>query len=179
MLTDLDNFETRDDHDNKRDATIPLASRLCRTLSTCACCVTANLVHEQVSRHATEARGPMSKHEFLVLSTPREGDDIEFNRWYSDVHIPDVLAVPGVVSAQRFRIMETRAADPALPRWRYVAIYTIDSEDPDDVLREIRSRSGTPAMVASETLDRTQTASFLLAPIESSDSAMTGASAQP
>jgi hypothetical protein len=28
----------------------------------------------------------------------------EFNRWYDEVHVPDVLAANGVVAAQRYKL---------------------------------------------------------------------------
>lgn len=108
----------------------------------------------------------MSRHEFLVLSVPCEGEDTEFNRWYSDEHLPDVLSVPGVVSARRFRILDARSQVDSLPRWSYVAIYTIEAEQPYTVLDEIRKRSGTREMPISDTLDRSRTATYLLGPVE-------------
>ena len=39
---------------------------------------------------------------FLVFSNATAGQDAEFNQWYDSVHVPDVLDVPGVESAQRY-----------------------------------------------------------------------------
>jgi hypothetical protein len=41
--------------------------------------------------------------QFLVFSNAAEGQDEEFNRWYDAKHLPDVLAVPGIVDGQRYR----------------------------------------------------------------------------
>ena len=43
--------------------------------------------------------------------------EAEFNEWYNDEHLPQLAAVPGVLSARRYR-----ATEPASER-RYVAIY--------------------------------------------------------
>ena len=47
---------------------------------------------------------------FLVFSNPVEGRDGEFNEWYDTVHVPEVLAIPGILSAQRFDLEEPPTA---------------------------------------------------------------------
>jgi hypothetical protein len=59
---------------------------------------------------------------FVVKSKPVEGREAEFNDWYDNHHVPDVLAVPGFVAAQRFR------ADAAAPGHPYLAIYEIEGD---------------------------------------------------
>ena len=49
---------------------------------------------------------------FLVFSNPVDGKERKFNEWYDTVHTPEVLAIPGIVSAPRFDV-EVPAADPA------------------------------------------------------------------
>ncbi|WP_167480822.1 hypothetical protein [Mesorhizobium waimense] len=44
----------------------------------------------------------MSRHVFTVLNNPVEGREAEFNAWYDDRHVHDILRLPGLVSAQRF-----------------------------------------------------------------------------
>jgi hypothetical protein len=41
----------------------------------------------------------------------------EFNRWYNTEHLPQLAAVPGVLTARRYRAMD------AAPERRYVALY--------------------------------------------------------
>jgi hypothetical protein len=43
----------------------------------------------------------MSRYEFLVLTRPVSGTKDEFNRWYDEQHLRDVLAVPGFVGARK------------------------------------------------------------------------------
>lgn len=65
----------------------------------------------------------------LVFSDAVRGQESEYNDWYDDIHIPDVLRLPGVVSARRFRL-SAEQLDPALgPTTDYVAIYELDVED--------------------------------------------------
>ena len=87
-------------------------------------------------------------HAIMVVAaypaSPELEDDL--NIWYSDVHMSDVLAVPGVVGFTRYR----RAAEPELLAGPlgapYLSIVTIDAEDVDATLQELRSRNGTDAM---------------------------------
>jgi len=94
----------------------------------------------------------------LVFSNPTEGEDDAFNDWYDSIHVPDVLAVDGVVSARRFEIdaIETPEVDglPALPppTHRYLAMYELD-RDGNEVMTEFVTRVTSGLMALSETLD--------------------------
>jgi hypothetical protein len=66
------------------------------------------------------------KQLLLVFSSPTEGDDEAYNAFFNQVHLPEMVATPGVVSAQRFRI-EPSAGAEGLPG-RYLAIYEIDGD---------------------------------------------------
>lgn len=92
----------------------------------------------------------MGSYKFVVFTDPVEGRDEEFNRWYSDEHLADVVAVPGVTSAARFRLAAPGAG--AMPN-QYLAIYEFDTDDPKSVFDEIFKRWGTSAMPMSSTLN--------------------------
>lgn len=109
----------------------------------------------------------MPRHSLLVLTTPFEGTDEEFNRWYDDQHLADVLDIPGFLSARRYRIVESRYQGEALLRWRYLAIYEIECDDLSQALDEIRKRSNTAAMPISDTLDMSQVATLVMQPLSS------------
>lgn len=104
----------------------------------------------------------MSRYEFLVLTRPVSGTEDEFNRWYDEQHLRDVLAVPGFVGARRFRVLSASHGEAELTQWPYVAIYELDCEDPEAALAELRKRAGTELMPISNTLDRPATARFLM-----------------
>lgn len=55
----------------------------------------------------------------------------EFNSWYNNVHIPDVLSCPGFVAATRYQITE-----PLEGRGRYVAVYEIETDDIEKTMEE-------------------------------------------
>jgi hypothetical protein len=45
-----------------------------------------------------------------------------FNEWY-DAHLPEILAIPGFVSAQRYRLDPVVVDDDVPVRYRYMALY--------------------------------------------------------
>jgi len=75
---------------------------------------------------------------FYVFSNPgSEERDREFNSWYDEVHVRDALAVPGIVSAQRFRLHEVHHplfGEPGPPR--YLAVYELEGS-PQEVFDNI------------------------------------------
>ena len=93
----------------------------------------------------------MGKHVFVVFTNPVEGKEATYNDWYDNRHLPDVLDVPGFVSAQRFRLSDTQRAAGPFP-WRYLALYEIETDDLKQTLATLGARSGTSAMVISDSL---------------------------
>jgi hypothetical protein len=103
----------------------------------------------------------VAENRFVVLSNPIEGEDDTFNKWYDEVHVPEVLAVPGVVAAQRYDLAELKIPDdedlPAQlppPTHRYLVIYELDRE-PDAVMAEFLERVMSGKLSLGETLDLT------------------------
>ncbi len=94
----------------------------------------------------------MAEHRLIVFTEPTPGREDEFNAWYDEVHLRDVLEIPGFVAAQRFRLSEAQidGAGEAAPA-RYVAIYEIDAESVEPVLASLAE--GTDKMEISEALD--------------------------
>ncbi len=79
---------------------------------------------------------------YLVFSNPvDESREREFNDWYDNVHLREVLASPGMVSAQRYTLRQTemdRMLDTE-PAHRYCVVYEMNGE-PDEVMADIRAR---------------------------------------
>ena len=89
----------------------------------------------------------MAKHMLLVFTNAADGKDDEFNRWYNEVHLVDVLAVDGFVAAQRFALKDMSGS--ASPH-RYLAIYEVETDDIDGVVERLGAAAGT--MVISEAM---------------------------
>lgn len=77
----------------------------------------------------------MTTSVFIVHTNHAEGREEEFNDWYTNRHLRDVVAIPGFVRARRYRLSESQMA--ALTEFEYVAIYEIEG-DPALALRELR-----------------------------------------
>lgn len=106
----------------------------------------------------------MAKHVFVVMTNATGNRDAEFNKWYDNQHIPDVLRIPGIVAAQRFKISGAQLGD-GTSQWKYLALYELDTDDPGASLKELQARIGTPAMVMSDTLDMDSIGAFMFTPI--------------
>ncbi|MFF1832147.1 hypothetical protein [Paenarthrobacter sp. NPDC058040] len=57
----------------------------------------------------------------IALVNAVKGKDDEFNDWYSNTHIPQVVALPGFVSAQRYETASVGATG-----FRYATVYEIE-----------------------------------------------------
>jgi hypothetical protein len=96
----------------------------------------------------------MYRYCFVVQSQPVDGREDEYNAWYDGQHVPDVLRVPGCFAARR---MVSDGPDGR----RYLAIYEIEAEDGEDVVKEIRRRARTDAMPMSSALDTSRSSGTL------------------
>ena len=68
----------------------------------------------------------MAKHVLVVLSNPVAGKEEEYNKWYTQQHLDDVLKVPGFVAAQRFKFGTDTGVPSSL---KYLAIYEMETDD--------------------------------------------------
>jgi hypothetical protein len=78
----------------------------------------------------------------------RPGRGAEYSEWCRIQH-PDIMRVPGVVSARRYKALDRDGED----RERFIAVIEVEGDDPRAVLREISARSGTPEMPGSDCYD--------------------------
>lgn len=89
------------------------------------------------------------KYKMLVLSNPVVGREDEFNTWYNEQHLGDVVKIPGFVSAQRFKLVIPLCENP----WQYCAVYEIEAESPQMAIEELMRRSGTEKLPVSDAMD--------------------------
>jgi hypothetical protein len=60
---------------------------------------------------------------FIVYTNPKtDEDEAAYNDWYTNVHLPDITAIPGFIAATRYQIAPESAGNT---RHRYMAIYEI------------------------------------------------------
>jgi hypothetical protein len=93
----------------------------------------------------------MPKGIMFVPSQPASPDrDDEYNKWYSETHIPEVCQVPGVIGARRFKIADPAQAGSGAST--YIALYELDADDFTEVFGEIVARSADGRIQMSDAL---------------------------
>ncbi|NGP09492.1 hypothetical protein G6038_29310 [Rhodococcus sp. 14C212] len=65
------------------------------------------------------------KHVWVVQTECVPGREEEFNKWYDEQHVPDVLAVPGIKSVQRYQLAPPDE-NPVSNRW--LAIWQLEGD---------------------------------------------------
>ena len=106
----------------------------------------------------------MKSHRLVVFTEPVAGKEDEYNKWYDEVHLREVLEVDGFVAAQRFKPADAQleGMDEGSPA-RYMAIYEIEGDGLEGVLASLGSGAGTMNM--SDALDVTGAHAFAFSAI--------------
>ncbi|BBY05718.1 DUF4286 family protein [Mycobacterium noviomagense] len=77
----------------------------------------------------------MPKGVLHVESRPSSPDrDAEYNSWYDDIHLPQLLSLDGFVAARRLR--------PVADDGPYVALYEIEGDDLQAILDNMLAHAG-------------------------------------
>ncbi len=101
----------------------------------------------------------MVRHILLAITDCTPGEERKFHDWYDTQHLPDVLAIPGFVRAERFAgVPNTSGEEPA---HRFLAIYEIDTEDIAATMADLRTAA--KGMEFTDVFDRSATAAFCYA----------------
>lgn len=94
----------------------------------------------------------MQEYTYVVRSNPVPGREEEYNRWYSERHLADVMAVPGFVSARRFKIVDPKAE--GAPAQAYMALYNMRTDNPLALVDQLRELVESGKMEMSEALSQ-------------------------
>lgn len=109
----------------------------------------------------------MAIFHYVVLTSAKPGRMADFEQWYDNQHLQDVVAVPEIVSAKRYRLLNsiTDGVEPA--PWSSLAIYVMDTDDPEGLARKLSAMAGSEAMVVSDSLadDRLKIVAQLVAEV--------------
>lgn len=84
----------------------------------------------------------MARHLMCVFSNPVSGREDEFNKWYDEVHIPEVLKFPAFMSGQRFKVCDTQPSGTEQPVTRYLCIYELEVDDIDAFIKMTSKAKG-------------------------------------
>lgn len=111
----------------------------------------------------------MKSYSWIVFTNCASGSDAQFESWYNDIHIPDLLRIPGIVSATRARVTpeqtvmvdgQVQFSRSVKPDFKFLAVYKFLTDDPEAVLNEVVRRAGTDEMVLSEAMTDAHTILF-------------------
>lgn len=100
----------------------------------------------------------MARHLLLVFTNPEEGREEEFNTWYDDIHLPEVLEVDGFTAAQR--LVASPGARGELPAQQYLAIYEVETDDLPAAIEALRQASRHMKISTSMSADSVVTYAF-------------------
>jgi hypothetical protein len=103
----------------------------------------------------------MAKGIILVESWPSSPErEQEYNTWYDDIHLPELVALDGFVSARRLRPVDGDGP--------YVALYEIESDNLQAVLDNMIANAGKLHMSDALQLDPAPIPRLLATTIECS-----------
>lgn len=89
---------------------------------------------------------------YFVFGNAREGQDEAYNEWYDNTHLPEVLGVPGVLSAQRYTLATPEFTKHTPVTHRYLAVYEYEG-DADAIMGVMREKSASGEMTMHDALE--------------------------
>jgi len=98
-----------------------------------------------------------------IMMNAQPGTDTEFNRWYDEQHVPDLMRIPGFVSAQRFMLADVQFHGQE-PR-KYMVVFEIRTDDLAKVYAEINRRIANGTNPTSPVLDVRTAVDWTFVPI--------------
>ena len=93
-------------------------------------------VYEQIN--GSPPRAPLLESDRPLSIITAGGDpehETEWDNWYTESHVPNLLKIPGYVMACRFRVLEHPALAGFNSAPKYLAIYEVENEDVLPTLR--------------------------------------------
>ena len=82
--------------------------------------------------------------KMLVFIRPLDGKEEEFNQWYNNTHLQEVVAVEGFISAQRYALTEAQQIPDQ--DYKYLAMYELEDESVATTIENLLAASGTMDM---------------------------------
>jgi hypothetical protein len=79
----------------------------------------------------------MAKYLIFAFSDCKDPKRLkEFNNWYDNMHMPDMLEIPGMIKASRWMSADKKENEIRT----YLAMYEIESDDLDEFNKKMRER---------------------------------------
>ena len=104
----------------------------------------------------------MPRYLLVVLSNPVDGKESEFYDWYDNSHLPELLALPGVLSAKRFTL-----ADDSYSKSDHqcLVVYELDFESPEVAWAAFDEGRAQGQIDPGDSMDRSTTRAWFFAPV--------------
>jgi hypothetical protein len=97
----------------------------------------------------------VERHILVVHSNPAPAREDEYNHWYTDQHLAEVIDVPGFVAAHRFRTSgDLRYPDSKVHPYGYLAVYEIEGMTPREAWNALEATKGNRIIPSSMDADR-------------------------
>ena len=94
----------------------------------------------------------MPKAIMFVQSKPSHPDrEAEYNDWYTNTHLPEVLAVDGITAARRYKVSSATPVGP--DAYEYCAVYELEADDLDAIVGELNARFTDGRMKATDAME--------------------------
>lgn len=91
-------------------------------------------------------------HIYLLFTKVNEGREVDFDRWYDTVHIPEMLTrCKGFVAAQRFRLCDVQRPG-SMPEHTHLCVYEIEG-DPRESLSSMDVQAARPDWARTDAFD--------------------------
>ena len=100
----------------------------------------------------------MPAYKFVVLTNAMPGQESEFNEWYDDCHLSEILAIPGVDSCRRLSLVDGHGKFNDNAPYQYLTIYEVETDD----IQMVSARLADPSSrTPSVTVDVSRTAVWM------------------
>ena len=105
----------------------------------------------------------MPRYQYIVLTKSIPGQIDQFDDWYDGQHLPDAVRFPGIKAAKRYKLLHgLNSSMERIERdFDSIAIYEMETDDPDQLARDLIAQAGTPAMLLSDAYDRSATVEYV------------------
>ena len=87
------------------------------------------------------------RYQLQIASRALPGREAEYDGWYEETHLGDVLALPGFISCERFERLSADGREVI----ELVADYAVETDDPAALLQSLFA--ATPTMTLTDSID--------------------------
>jgi len=92
----------------------------------------------------------MPKCKLIALTTPLPGREADFDDWYQNTHLPEILSLPGGITAQRYKLVAKMIGEDPNP---FLAVYDFECDDPGAVLAAMGEAAGSGKLTQTDSQD--------------------------